>query len=420
MLDIKFIRENPEIVREAIRKKQVKFDLEKFFSADEIYRGLLKKTEDARAEHNTKSDTVARADAAERNALIAGVQEGKSNLQKLEEDLRGAEAGWKALLSFIPNSPASDVKEGKDDSENEVLKTVGQPSKFDFEPKDYIALTEQWDIIDTARAGKVSGSRFGYLKGEAAMLEMALVFFALDTLRKEGFIPVIPPVMINETPMRAMGYMDRGGDEIYKIEGENLYLVGTSEQSIGPMHMNEVFEERDLPRRYVGFSSCFRKEAGASGKDTRGILRVHQFNKVEMFSYTTPEQSDAEHAFILSLEEKLVGALDLPYHVLGICSGDLGDPAARKYDIECWVPSQGKYRETHSCSSCTDFQARRLNIKYRSEDGLKYVHTLNGTAFATGRMLIAILENFQQADGTVRVPEVLVPYCGFRIIGEKK
>lgn len=420
MLDPKFIRENPEMVREAIRKKQVKFDVEKFLAADELYLKLLKRTEEARAAHNIKSEAVAKAPAAERKTLIAEVQEGKAALQTMEDELRSAEAGWKALLYLIPNPPAADVKEGKDDSENVVLKTVGEPTKFDFEPKDYIALAEQWNIIDTARAGKVSGSRFGYIKGEAAMLEMALIFFAFDILRKEGFIPVIPPVMINETPMRAMGYMDRGGDEIYKIEGENLYLVGTSEQSIGPMHMNEVFEEKDLPRRYVGFSSCFRKEAGASGKDTRGILRVHQFNKVEMFSYATPEQSDAEHALILSLEEKLVGALGIPYHVLGICSGDLGDPAARKYDIECWVPSQNKYRETHSCSSCTDFQARRLNIKYRTKEGLKYVHTLNGTAFATGRILIAILENFQQADGTVRVPEVLVPYCGFKTIGGKK
>ncbi len=275
------------------------------------------------------------------------------------------------------------------------------------------------DIIDTERAAKISGTRFAYLRREAALLEFALIQLALETLIKEGFMPVIPPVLVGERPMAGMGYLEHGGrDEMYYLSEDKLFLAGTSEQSVVPMHMDEVLNESDLPLRYVAFSPCFRREAGSYGKDTKGILRVHQFDKIEMVSYTTPEKSDEEHEFLLSLEEKLMGMLKLPYQVIKMCTGDLGDPAARKYDIETWIPSQDKYRETHSTSTITDFQARRLNIRFKrnSTSKLEYAHTLNGTAFAIGRILIAILENYQRADGTIAVPQALQKYCGFDVI----
>jgi len=240
----------------------------------------------------------------------------------------------------------------------------------------------------------------------------------LDILIKEGFIPLIPPVMIRPEMMKGMGYVERGGEEIYRVEKDNLYLVGTAEQIIGPMHANEVFEERDLPLRYVGFSSCFRREAGTYGKDTRGIFRVHQFDKVEMFIFCKPEDSKKEHQLLLKIEKDLMQKLKIPYRVVQMCSGDLGDPAAAKYDIEAWFPGQGKYRETHSTSNCTDFQARRLNIRYRDSktNKLQFVHTVNGTAIAIGRAILSILENYQQKDGSVKVPKILQKYLGFKLI----
>jgi seryl-tRNA synthetase len=252
------------------------------------------------------------------------------------------------------------------------------------------------------------------------MLEFGLIQLALDITKKQGFIPIIPPVMIKPEMMKAMGYVERGGDEIYYFDKDDLYLTGTSEQSIGPMHADEVFEEKDLPKKYIAFSTCFRREAGSYGKDTRGILRVHQFDKVEMFVFSTPENSQKERESILSIEEKLMKELKIPYRVIDICTGDLGDPAAAKYDIEAWMPGQNEYRETHSCSNCTDFQARRLNIKYKDRVvGLRLVHTLNGTAFAIGRILIAIIENYQQKDGSIKMPKVLRKYTGLKCITTK-
>ncbi|MFH1253795.1 MAG: serine--tRNA ligase, partial [Candidatus Uhrbacteria bacterium] len=290
--------------------------------------------------------------------------------------------------------------------------------KFDFEPKDYMTIAEKLDLIDVKRAAKVSGTRFGYLKGEVALLEFALINLALDVLSKEHFIPVIPPVMIKTEMMEAMGYLDTAADraERYFLDKDNLILVGTSEQSIGPMYQGEILEEKDLPRRYVAFSSCFREEAGAYGKDTKGILRVHQFDKVEMFSICQPEKSKEEHQFLLKMEEKLMQSLKLPYQVVQLCTGDLARPSASTIDIETWMPGQGEYRETHSTSNCTDFQARRLNIRYRSKQGVEFVHTLNGTAFAIGRTLIAIIENYQQKDGSVKVPKALQKYTWFKKI----
>lgn len=279
-------------------------------------------------------------------------------------------------------------------------------------------IAEKLDIIDVKRASKVSGTRFGYLKGKTALLELALINLAFEVLSKEGFVPIIPPVMIKPEMMEAMGYIDTPEDraERYFLKESDLVLVGTSEQSLGPMRKDDILEEKKLPKRYVAFSSCFREEAGAYGKDTKGILRVHQFDKVEMFSICQPEKSKEEHQFLLKMEEKLMRLLGLPYRVVQLCTGDSARPSASTIDIETWLPGQGEYRETHSTSNCTDFQARRLNIRYRSKKGLEFVHTLNGTAFAIGRMLIAIIENYQQKDGSVKVPKALQKYTWFKKI----
>lgn len=414
MLDIKFIRENPGKVKEGVVKKRAKVDIDAILDLDKKYRGLIQKIDSLRSEQNrfSKKDI-----SEEERRNLVGI---KKEISSLEEDLKSAEEKLNYLLLQIPNLPQEDAPEGGAD-DFVVLKKWGKKRDFSaegFKPRDYITLGENLDLIDTERAGKVSGSRFGYLKNEAALLEFALVQFIFDILRKENFIPIIPPVLINKKSMQAMGYLDRGGEEIYHLEKDDLYLVGTSEQSIGPMHQGEIFEEKDLPKRYVSFSSCFRREAGSYGKDVKGILRVHQFDKVEMFSFTKPEDSKKEHDFLLSMEEKIMQALEIPYRVLNIAAGDLGDPAAKKYDIEVWLPGQNQHRETHSTSNTTDFQARRLNIKYKNLKTQKneFVHMLNGTAAAIGRMIIAILENYQTKTGVVLTPEVLQKYCGFKEI----
>lgn len=421
MLDIKFIRENPKAVKEACQKKQVKLDIDRLLEVDKKRRELLQAIEDMRAKKNRANEEIKAAKTKEeKEVIILKMRELDGNSDRVDGDFKMLDEEFSKLMRQIPNPPRDFVPEGRDDRDNKVLREEGKKPKFDFTPQDYLTIAEKLDLIDTERAGKVSGSRFGYLKSEAALLEVALLNLAFETLIKEKFIPIIPPVMIKPEMMEAMGYVERGGEEIYRLEKDNLYLVGTSEQSVGVMHANEVFEEKDLPRRYVAFSTCFRREAGSYGKDTKGILRVHQFDKVEMFSFCRPEDSDEEHKFLLAMEEKLVQKLKIPYHVLQICTGDLGDPAANKYDIEAWLPGQNQYRETHSTSNCTDFQARRLNIRYRAAGGkLEFLHTLNGTAFAMGRTIIAILENYQQENGSVKVPEVLQKYVGVKEIKKK-
>ena len=407
MLDLKFIRQNPEKVKEGLLKKQADVDIDQLLVLDEKKRVIQQKIESLRFEQGK----LGKEDIAKAQGIKAEIKSIEPELAVLDKELDG-------LLRKIPNLPLDEVPFGKDDSENVVLRDEGKKTKFDFQPKDYVELGQNLDIIDTERAAKVAGTRFGYLKGGAAMLEFALIQLVMETLVKEKFIPVVPPVMLKPEMMEGMGYVERGADEIYYLEKDKLYLVGTSEQSIGAMHANEVFEEKDLPRRYAGFSTCFRREAGAYGKDTKGILRVHQFDKIEMFSFCHPEKSKEEHEFLLKMEERLMKLLGIPYHVLRICSGDLGDPAAAKYDIEAWLPGQNQYRETHSTSNCTDYQARRLNIKYRDAKTkkLEFLHTLNGTAFAIGRTLIAIIENYQQKDGSIAVPKVLQKYTGLKVI----
>lgn len=410
MVDIKFLREHSDIVKTAAKNKGIDVDIDHILEIDTKYRELSLSVQQFREERN-------------RLAKEKDIEKGKELKEKLEKEehaLKAVEAELEQWLYKIPNIPKEDVKVGIDESENEVVRKHGTPKKCPFTPKDHLELGERLDIIDVKRAANVSGSRFSYLINEAALLEFALVQLALDTLTKEGFIPIIPPVLIKTDVMRGLGYMEHGaGEDIFAIPKDGLVLIGTAEHAIVAMHKEELFVKKDLPRRYAGFSTAFRREAGSYGKDTHGILRVHQFDKIEMVSFVTEEDDDSEHEYLLSLEEKLWQELKIPYQVVKMCTGDLGFPAARKYDIEAYLPSQEKYREVTSVSTVTDFQSRRLNIKYQDGTEKKYVHVLNGTAFAIGRTLIAILENYQQEDGSIEVPEVLRNYVRFDKISAK-
>ena len=413
MLDINFIRENPNKVKEACEKKQTKVDVDKVLELDKKKRELMTEMENLKAEQNKIS-----RGGKDNNVLIEQAKEIKGKIKEMEPELEKVEQELKVLLLQLPNIPFDDVPVGKDDSSNIIVRQVNKQPKFSFTAKDYMQLGKDLDLIDTERAGKVSGPRFGYIKNELALIEFALINLVMDTVKKQGFIPVIPPVMLKEEMARGTGYFEATDkNEAYFLPEDKMYLVGTAEQSLVAMHANEVLELKDLPKRYVAFSTCFRREAGSYGKDTKGILRVHQFDKLEMVIFCKPEDSKKEHQLLLSVEEKLMKALGLPYQVINICTGDLGGPAASKYDIETWLPSENKYRETHSTSNCTDFQARRLNIRYKDQSGkMNFAHTLNGTAFAIGRILIMITENYQQKDGSIKVPKVLQKYCGFKVI----
>ncbi|MFH1162242.1 MAG: serine--tRNA ligase [Candidatus Jorgensenbacteria bacterium] len=419
MLDINLIREQPDKVKEGVQKKNVDPKIvDKFLRLDEQWRAKTAILDQLKTEQNLLSKELSHGQSEE---ALSKAQVLKNRITGVAAERSEVEGKRDEVHHQLPNLPLADVQVGKDESGNKVLREVGEKPTFDFTPNDYLSLGEKLGIINVKKASEVSGPRFGYLMGDAVLLEFALVKLAFDTLIPEGFTPVIPPVLVKERTMRAMGYLDRheDRDEAYFFEKDGLYLVGTSEQSLGPLHIGDVLEEAELPKRYVGFSSCFRREAGSYGKDTKGILRVHQFDKVEMFSFCSPEQSRAEHAFLLSMEEKLMQALEIPYRVVEICTGDLGNVAAAKFDIEAWFAGEGVYRETHSTSNCTDFQARRLNVKYRpKEKGAKprYLHTLNGTAFSQ-RPLLAIIENNQLATGTIKVPKALQGYVGKREIG---
>jgi len=420
MLDIKFIRENPSKVKEACQKRQVKIDIDKLLKIDEKKRKTLQKIEGIRAEKNKAGKVIAASkNLREKKKIISEMQKIDKKGDKLEKDSKKLNSEFDKLMYQIPNIPFDNVPIGKDEKDNVVVKKVGDKPKFNFEAKDYLEIAEKLDLIDVKRAAKVSGSRFGYLKNEAVLLEFALINLAFEVLTKEGFIPLIPPVLIKEEMMCGMGYIDTKEDmaERYFFEKDGLFLVGTSEQSVGPMHKDEIFQEKELPKRYAAFSTCFREEAGSYGKDTKGILRVHQFDKIEMYSFCQPEKSQKEHQFLLKIEEKLMNLLKIPHRVVRLRAGDISRPSASTLDIESWFPGQNKYRETHSVSNCTDFQARRLNIRYRDKNNkLSFVYTLNGTAFAVGRTLIAIIENYQQKDGSIKVPEVLQKYLSFKVI----
>lgn len=438
MLDIKFIREHPEEVKKGIAAKGVKdVDIDRLLALDEKRRGLITEVEKRQAEQNRNSDAVAKVkakgDGAAAKTLLEKAVEIKVEIQKLQPDLEFTQREYDELMLRVPNVPAEDVPAGASEGDNVVIKEVWyegnalksreEPYKIseekekqfippwphDFTPRDYMDLAEKLDWIDTERAAKVSGTRFGYIKRDAALMEFALVQFAFKTLAKEGFIPVVPPVMIRPDVFTKMARLtDYDKDERYYLSVDDLYLVGSAEHTLGPLHMDETLAEDKLPLRYVGFSTSFRREAGSYGKDTHGIFRVHQFDKVEMESFTAPGESVKEHDFIVSLQERFMQMLKIPYRVVLISTGDMGKPDARQADLEAWLPGQGRYRETHTADLMTDYQARRLNTKVRRKDGTtEFAHMNDATAFAIGRTLIAIIENHQQKDGTVEIPEAL-------------
>ena len=411
MLDIKYIRENPELIQKASANKGATIDIKKILKADKDFRELQIEVQKIREERNK---------AANQRDIEKG-KKLKEELEKKENKLHNFEKELRLLTQNIPNPAKSDVKVGRDEAENEIIRKYKEPTKFSFIPKDHLELGEALGIIDVKSAAKVSGTRFAYLKNDAVLLEFALVQLAFNTLIREGFHPIIPPVLIKKEITQGLGYWQAAGNEDYycideKSERQEYYLVGTAEHSIVPIHMNETLNSKDLPKRYVGFSTAFRREAGSYGKDTRGILRVHQFDKLEMVSFVEKDDDDREHEFLLSQTEKLFQLLDIPYQVVKMCTGDLGFPAARKYDIEAWLPGQQKYREVTSVSTVTDFQSRRLNIRYRKDKATEFVSILNGTAFAIGRTIIAILENYQQEDGSIKVPQILQKYLGKEVI----
>lgn len=415
MLDIKFIRENPKIVSEKSKQKGYPSDIQKLLNVDEERRKLIEEVDKLRSERKVIAE---KRQDKKGQGLKSRLKEKEDKLEKLNED-------FYKLIRSVPNIPKEDVPVGKDESQNEIVKTWGKKPDFGFKVKDHLELGVANDLIDIERAAKVSGSRFAYLKNEAVLLEFALIKYAFDNLTAEGFIPIIPPVIVNQNVIEGLGYPEYLSGEGYKLDDQ--YLVGTAEHSIVAMHMDETFKDSALPIRYAGFSTSFRREAGSYGKDTRGIFRVHQFDKVEMVEFVKPEQEKLEMEKLLKIAESLIQALELPYRLVKLASGDLPFPTAKTIDIETWIPFQNDYKETHSISTTTDFQARGFNIKYlpagrqvKAGQNKKFVHILNGTAFAIGRTLIAILENYQQKDGSIEIPKVLQKYTGFAKIPSEK
>ncbi len=423
MLDLKAIREDPERFRVALARRSPALveDLERALELDAERRRLTQQVDDLRAEQNRGSKAVGAADKESRARLIEEVQQVSRRLAELDPQLTEAEEALQAVLDRLPNPPHESVPEGRSDEDNELVRAVGEPPMFSFEARDHADLGTALGILDLERAARVSGARFAYLMDGAVLLQWALVRYCLDRLLEKGFIPVIPPVLVREDAMYGTGFLPTDEAQIYVTRDDDLYLVGTSEVPLAGLHQEELLDPTSMPRRYMGYSTCFRREAGAYGKDTRGIFRVHQFDKVEMFSFTAPDASWEEHEFLLSCEEDLVAGLGLPYRVMNVCTGELGASAAKKYDLEVWLPGQGAYRELTSCSNTTDYQARRLRSRVRYEDENRPAHTVNGTACAIGRTLIAILENHQREDGSVEVPEVLHPYLPekYRLLSPK-
>ena len=412
MIDLNLLRENPEAIRVSQRARGADEKLvDAAAAADSAWRKALQDFESLRAEQNASGKLVAQAAKEDKPALVAASQELAARVKAADSVAAEAQVALDGILFQIENVVIDGVPAGGED-DFVVLREVGTKATFDFEPLDHVALGEALDIIDIERGAKISGSRFYFLKGWGARLELALMNMALDLASKADFTPLITPTLVRPEVMAGTGFLGSHADEIYYLPADDLYLTGTSEVALAGYHRDEIIDVSSGPIRYAGWSTCYRREAGSHGKDTRGILRVHQFNKLEMFSYVAPEHAEAEHLRLLDLEEQMLQACELAYRVIDTAAGDLGSSAARKYDSEAWVPSQQTYRELTSSSNCTTFQARRLNVRYRREDGKTApVATLNGT-LATTRWLVAILETHQQADGSVRVPAALRPYLG--------
>ena len=412
MIDIKFLRENPDVVRASQKARGEDASIiEKVLAADEVRKLTLDQFETLRAEQNLLSKSVASAKGEEKAALLESAKVLAAKVKDADAKRAQAELEAKTFIMQISNVLDPQAPIGKEE-DFVVIENVGKPRDFDFQPKDHVELGKLLGAIDTERGAKVAGSRSYYLTGVGAMLEFALVNFAITSANKAGFTPVIPPVLVNSAAMEGTGFLGQAAENVYHLEKDDVYLVGTSEVPLAAMHMDEILPAEKLPIRYAGYSTCFRREAGTYGKDTRGIIRVHQFDKVEMFSFCHPDQAKEEHQRLLQWEKDFLNAMEIPYRVIDVASGDLGSSANRKFDIEAWIPTQDAYREVTSTSNCTEFQARRLNIRFKENDATKAVATLNGTLVAIPRMVVAILENHQNADGTVNVPAALQPFLG--------
>jgi seryl-tRNA synthetase len=417
MLDIAFIREHPDLVKDVARRRKTEVDVDALLALDNTLRTTRRRADDLRAEQNRLSKAVrdAGADKEARESAITQGRAVSAELKQLEPDERDLEAKLRELLLLTPNIPDASVPEGQSEDDNVEIKRVGEPRQFDFEPVDHVTLLTNLGMLDLERAAKVGGSRSYILKGEAVFLELALMQFALHHVARKGFLPLDVPAMAREFCFIGNSQFPRGREQTYALPDDDVFLVGTAEVSITGMHSGEILREQDLPIKYVGYSPCYRREAGTYGKDTKGIMRVHQFYKVEQYIICRADHAESVrwHEELLRIAEEIVVALELPYRVLNLCVADLGDAKVKGYDIECWVPSEGRYRETHSDSYFHDYQARRADIRYRGEDGaVRYAHTLNNTALASTRAIIALVENHQQADGRIRIPAALRPWLG--------
>ena len=424
MLDYKFIKDNLDAVKENIKNRNMTADADLVVELFDKRTELVTEQQLLQQKRNENAKAMKqKLDNDKRQELIEIGKKLKEEVAVVDEKLADIEVKLDEAARQIPNMVHPNAPIGKLDTENLEVKKFGTPRQFTFEPKDHVQLAEALDLIDFDRATKVSGPKFYYLKNEAVFLEQALIMYALNTLRKHGFETFITPDVAKEEILKGIGFNPRGNESnVYSIEEEGTCLVATAEITLGGFHSGEILDKSKLPLLYGGLSHCFRREAGAAGQFSKGLYRVHQFDKVEMFAYATPEQSDEIHEKLRQIEEEIFEGLGLPFHVVDTCTGDLGAPAYRKWDLEAWMPGRngGEYGEVTSTSNCTDYQSRRLNIKYKDDDGKnKYVHTLNGTAIAVGRAMLAIFENYQNEDGSITIPEVLVPYCGFNKIGPK-
>jgi seryl-tRNA synthetase len=419
MLDAAFIREHLELLKTNLRNRNVTADVDAVMRLDDERKRLAQETQGLQQRQNEISKLIPKEkDAAKKQGLILEGKNLRAQVGTLEDRTKHVEADLRAVLMTIPNLSHPDAPVGKEATDNKVLRRWGEVPRFDFTPRDHVALAEALDLVDFEAGASVAGQKFYFLKNEAVLLELALVQYAMQALIGEGYTPIITPDLARVDVLEGIGFIPRGPEtQIYSIADSDLCLIATAEITLGGMHRDQILEAARLPLKYVGLSHCFRTEAGAPGRDTRGLYRVHQFTKVEMFAFSVPEQSDALHQELLRIEEKVFQGLRLPYQVIDTCTGDLGGPAYRKFDLEAWMPGRGKggeYGEVTSTSNCTDYQARRLNVRYKSagQKGTRFVHTLNGTAVAVSRALVAILENYQQADGSVLIPEVLRPWVG--------
>lgn len=412
MLDISFIRNNPELIKEGIRKKRMHMDIDELLAVDEELRQLKSEVENLRADRNRLSKEMPKLKGDEKDRAVAEVKSIKEGLASRETLLKERERRFEDLMLMVPNPPLPEVPEGESDDDNVLVRKFGEPTTFDFPPKDHLELAESLDIVDMPRAVKFAGARMYFLKNEGAQLEFALFKFALDHLVSRGFHPMIVPQLVRREAMVGTGFFPLGEEDTFFVEKDGLYLIGTSEVPLVSYHLDEILNEKDLPKHYCGYSTCFRREAGSYGRDTKGFYRLHQFNKVEqvVICVNDPEVSRQEHRILLGNAESIMQALGLPHRVALACGAEIGQGQVLKHEIETWMPSRGKYSETHSCSTMHEFQARRLKIRWRGRDGkTRYCHTLNNTAVASPRILIPLLENFQNEDGSVTIPEVLRP-----------